>query len=256
MKPEELMANRARALAQVLNISTSVIRGELAEQLMSAYKTTVATGPFAGMALPSEAAWGDGDIPPKVLGCYEEELHAAVTRAAQRQPATIINIGCAEGYYAIGLARLLPSADVFAFDTSKKAQAICRSASAQNHVSARVHVAGECTKAALSRLLDGDGRKLLFVDCEGAELDLLDGDVAARAKSADIIIECHDFINPTITQTLAQRFSGSHTVERIDQSGRNPNKFGPLRQLDESFRWIAVSEGRPVSMNWLACWSR
>jgi hypothetical protein len=75
-------------------------------------------------------------------------------------------------------------------------------------------------------------------------------------KDTDVIVECHDFIDPSITETLIERFAASHTVERIEQGGRNPNAYPPLRQLDELYRWLAISEQRPVSMNWLACWSR
>src|SRR4051794_20091819 len=45
----------------------------------------VLAGPFAGMRMLEEASWGDGDIAPKLLGCYEQELHPALAKAAQRR---------------------------------------------------------------------------------------------------------------------------------------------------------------------------
>ena len=57
----------------------------------------------------------DGDLPPKLLCCYEAELHPAIERAAARNPQLIVTIGCAEGYYAVGMARVLLAARVHAF---------------------------------------------------------------------------------------------------------------------------------------------
>src|SRR5229473_2239235 len=69
----------------------------------------VLNGPFQGMMLASGSA--EGCYVPKLLGCYEAELHPYVAEAAQRGYEAIINVGTAEGYYAIGMARLLPSSN-------------------------------------------------------------------------------------------------------------------------------------------------
>jgi hypothetical protein len=39
----------------------------------------------------------------------------------------IINVGCAEGYCAVGMARLLPPGRIYAFDINPQAQDICAS---------------------------------------------------------------------------------------------------------------------------------
>jgi hypothetical protein len=58
----------------------------------------------------------EGCAVPKLLGCYEQELHPALNRAIDTDYGVILNIGCAEGYYPVGLARVLPTAHVIAFD--------------------------------------------------------------------------------------------------------------------------------------------
>jgi hypothetical protein len=45
---------------------------------------------------------------PKLLGCYEAELHGVIACALNTTYDTIIDIGCAEGYYAVGLALHFP----------------------------------------------------------------------------------------------------------------------------------------------------
>ena len=96
---------------------------------------TVQTGPFAGMVMHDVQTWGAGDdIGPQLLGTYEQELHEWLNRFVLKSPSTIINIGCAEGYYAVGLARLLSTARVLGFDTDLRAQEACRNNSILNRV--------------------------------------------------------------------------------------------------------------------------
>jgi hypothetical protein len=41
---------------------------------------------------------------PKFLGTYERELYSVIERAIELAPRYVLNIGCAEGFYAVGLA--------------------------------------------------------------------------------------------------------------------------------------------------------
>jgi hypothetical protein len=43
-------------------------------------------------------------------GCYEHELHGEIEQLVTRGFDAVLNIGCGEGYYAIGLARRMPTA--------------------------------------------------------------------------------------------------------------------------------------------------
>jgi SAM-dependent methyltransferase len=256
MKPEDMLAIRGRALADIYSMSGTVIRDELSEQMAAALQWTVGAGPFAGMKIVTDASWGDGIVIPKLFGCYEQELHSALSRAVARLPTLVIDIGCAEGYYAIGLARLLPKARVIAFDIDPKAQEICRAVASKNGVADRIRVEGECSPNNLAALVAAEDKKLLVVDCEGAERSLLTADVIRQMRNTDVIVECHDFMDAGITSALTGLFAQSHDVERIDQGGRNPNLYTPLRQLSEIYRWLVLCEFRPVTMNWLACWAR
>jgi 2-polyprenyl-3-methyl-5-hydroxy-6-metoxy-1,4-benzoquinol methylase len=230
-------------------------RAEITSALFKAQGGNVLSGPFAGMTMLPEASWGDGDLAPKLLGCYEAELHPALAKAIARDPRKVINIGCAEGYYAIGMARALPQARVFAFDTNTTAQQICGRAAAANRVAARANVGGTCTFDILRDIITKDDRTLLLVDCEGAELQLLDPAQVPSIQGCDVIVECHDFLDPAITSTLRQRFAASHDVEVVMEGPRDPNQFPALQRWQSSDRWLAVNENRPMTMNWLVCWA-
>ncbi|MGO9601849.1 MAG: hypothetical protein ACLQAT_00325 [Candidatus Binataceae bacterium] len=193
---------------------------------------------------------------PKLLGCYEEELHRPLEELVARKPVRILNIGCAEGYYAVGLARIVPDAKVFAYDIRIDAQTICRLAAETNGVGSRVTVGGPCTLDTLRTAIAREGRTLIVMDCEGAELALLDQTAVPELATCDILVECHDYVDRAITATLRRRFMTSHVVENIVEGARDPNKYALVRQWESLDRWLIVNEGRPEMMNWLLCRAR
>jgi len=270
--PETRPWSRRKIMSRLLRIAARSDRGELLHKLTEQVArlrvrelTTeiarstgllVQSGPFRGMILPARASWVDGDLTPKMLGCYEAELHAAVERAIARQPAVVVNVGCAEGFYAVGLARRLPHAQVWAFDTHDHARSVCAAAAAANGVGDRVGVGAACTPERLIELVPERGRALAILDCEGYEVDLITSAVARRIATCDLLIEAHDFIVAGATETLAQRLAATHAVERIVEQARDPNAFAALRDLSDVDRALAVCEFRPGIMTWLAAWSR
>jgi hypothetical protein len=247
---------RGQGLSQIASIGACVRRAEIAAWLVQHQGSKVATGPFCGMNLLEDVSWADGDLVPKLLGCYEEELHVAIINAVARSPSVVVNVGCAEGNYAVGFARLLRKARVVALDTDPKAQSICRRAAEANAVGDRLTVDGACTVEGLRTLISQTERTLLFVDCEGAEIQILDTSQVPRLSKCDIIVECHDFLDRSITSTLTKRLSDSHSIENVIEGPRDPNRFPLLRHLASADRWLAVNENRPQMMNWLVCWPR
>jgi hypothetical protein len=253
----DLNAMRTNAFWQILQQAAHVRRAEISEHLMRLNGGKVVSGPFAGMVLAPTTSWGvDGETSPKILGCYEEELHRAIETAIKRNPVTAINIGCAEGYYAVGMARRLPEARVFAHDIDEAALQVCREASAANGVADRLTVGGRCTPEMLRELFGRGEAGLAIIDCEGGEFELLDSTTLSALRRVDVIVECHDFIDRRITPTLVELFKATHDVEVIREGPRNPNAFSTLQRWSSLDRWLSVCEFRPEQMGWLACWAR
>jgi hypothetical protein len=76
----------------------------------------VTGGPFAGLRyVPRYVSWSV-DLIPKLLGTYEQELHPVIERWLNAGFDTFVDVGSAEGYYAVGLARGVEGARVHAFD--------------------------------------------------------------------------------------------------------------------------------------------
>ncbi len=217
------------------------------QQLIDAHPATVQTGPFKGMRY-GDAGLGSESV-AKWLGAYEMELHEIVERCCTTPYVTVINIGCAEGYYTVGLARRLPEAKLYAFDLNPTAAAQCRRLTTLNDVAPRVTVAGRCDLPRLQQLILG--RTLIVCDCEGAELELLDPAQAPRLAGADLLVELHDFLDPTISPTLVNRLAPSHTLSRLRSQPRDPARFPRLSRLRPKDQALALDEFRPGPMEWL-----
>ena len=87
--------------------------------LLNNQGTKVLQGPLSGMEFLSDSA--EGCHVAKLLGCYEQPLHPYIEQAISSEYQTILNIGCAEGYYAVGMSRRMPKTKMLAFDLNPKA---------------------------------------------------------------------------------------------------------------------------------------
>src|SRR5581483_6709125 len=243
--PVHLIRFRARARSEQRYAT-------LIRRLADEHGNAVIAGPFVGMRLTLEQHPGS-QLLPKLLGTYEQELHAELERLIDRGYQTIINVGCGEGYYAVGLALRNPSCEVFAFDIDSDAQRLCRMVAKLNGVDDRVHVSATCDHATLARLLTP--ASLVLVDCEGCELELLRPDLVSALKTADLIVETHDFIRPSISQEIANRFADTHRRSTLDAQARDSSSMPALRHLRRGDRHRAACEKRPP-MQWFVLEAR
>jgi SAM-dependent methyltransferase len=223
------------------------------EMFLKSMGNTVRHGPFKGMVIPppKEESWADGNFSTKVLGCYEFELHDAIAHAMSRNPKTVINVGCADGYYAIGLARLMPEVKVIAVDENVAAVNKCREYAERNGVGASVDVVVGSTMG----LPDIPGRRLYFIDVEGDELKLIDLQQCPQLITSDIIVECHDFLDKDISLKLSERLAESHAVEIIRARLPLFSRYEFLNQTPGIMQVLMVQEKRPMPTLWLACWA-
>jgi len=226
----------------------------LANRVLRSHGPVTQNGPFKGMICIRDAE--EGCLVPKLLGCYEEELVPAVEGFIQRGFDRFIDVGCASGYWLAGVALRMPRAEVFGFDIDRDALARCSELLALNKVQSRVRLLGLCTPVELERLIAG--RTLLFMDCDGPEYELLDPHLAPALRRADIIVECHDHINPRISSTLQGRFKETHLIQSISSRTREPSteRYPGLRALPRAHWAEALNERRPCVQKWLIMRSR
>jgi predicted O-methyltransferase YrrM len=207
----------------------------------------VAAGLFEGMAYVAKST--EGALMPRLLGTYESELHEPLRSLLAVPPDQVIDVGCAEGYYAVGLARLLADTRIHAHDTDPAARIACARLAEANGVADRVTVGGPLEAADFETF--GGARTLVILDVEGAEIDLLRPDLAPALKHMAIVVETHDVFRPGALAEIKARFEKTHVIEQIDEQ---PKQFAPpdwLRNLSQLDKLLAVWEWRQQPTPWL-----
>ncbi|MFC7397617.1 hypothetical protein ACFQU1_10475 [Chelatococcus sp. GCM10030263] len=185
----------------------------------------VLSGPFAGMRMELTQT-SRRQLLGYLLGTQELELRPAIEQIIARGYRTILNVGAADGYYAIGLAMKLPGASVVAFEALPEHHSQLRRAAKANGVAERVRLQGFCSACDLDReLRRAAAPAILVADIEGGEIDLLAPDKINGLRQTDILVETHDALVPGVTDILISRFRTTHDIERIWARPRRLSDF-------------------------------
>lgn len=204
-------------------------------------------GPFAGMEYVRAAT--EGALMPRLLGTYESELHPHLKAFADEGLDCVIDVGCAEGYYAVGLARMIPTVRVHAFDIDPKARAACADLAGRNNVSDRVVIGGEFKPDGFEAF--AGQRVLVLVDAEGAEVDILQPDKSPALAGMNLIVETHNVYRKDALETMVERFAPTHDIQQVDLQSKTligPPWVHTMPHLDQL---LAVWEWRIRQTPWL-----
>jgi hypothetical protein len=209
-------------------------------------------GVFAGMKYPGRASVVSPFF-PKLIGSYERELHPILERVCGGDYSEIVDIGCAEGYYAVGFALRLSRARVFAYDTDAHARTLCSRMAQLNGVSDRVTVGSQCTPHTLVSL-PLTSKALILSDCEGYEKELFTPGTVAFLRRHDVLIEVHDYVDPTISLRLSEVFEPTHdllVIHAVDDSKKAQQyRFPELEHFDLPSRRLLLGEYRTGTQEW------
>lgn len=228
--------------------------GQLADtaEFIKRYGPAVLAGPFKGLRFPP-AAFGH-HLAPKLMGVYEYHLLPCVEAAIERRPGQVVNIGAAEGFYAVGFALRLPESQGYAFDAAPSERRMTKLVAEENGLGRRLQVGGICTVNWLrDHLRPGD---LVFSDCEGGEEGLIDPVAAPALRACDLIVECHPHVVPGITERLIERFGATHEIERLKVAEAPKDVLPKVDSWTDADYRRAVSDGRWAEQDWLVLIAR
>lgn len=230
--------------------------GTLSERLtfswiILASRMKVISGPFSGMNYVPQSA--GSAYYPKLLGIYEKELANVIEAVIQRAPDLIVDAGSAEGYFAVGFAMRCPRAKVVAYDMDIRACYFLQMLAEGNRLRERIEIhCKPCTCSDLTFHLEGASRPFLLMDVEGAERVLLDPEEVSSLKSAEILVEVHEFPGePPLAGLLASRFAPTHRVAEISAQNRSVSDLPVSPGLFPKAAEAALNEGREMDQKWL-----
>jgi hypothetical protein len=242
--PAEPNSDLVNSLLRLLGQWRSIM---LANTYVSLEGARIWGGPFAGMEYVDTAS--EGALIPRLLGTYESELHPHLAAIAADGVDCVIDVGCAEGYYAVGLARMMPGVTVHAHDIDETARRLCADLARRNGVSDRVKIGGEFRPEDFQAF--AGRRVLVMVDTEGAEVDILRPDLGPALAGMNIIVETHDVFRPDALETLRTRFASTHDIVQVDTGVKALTGPPWLLGFSHMDQLLAVWEWRLRPTPWL-----
>lgn len=225
------------------------------DKYINVFASTIRYGVFQGVKLDYynlDALCSDLSLfaVSKFTGQYEIEIESWVKDAIKQNYNKIINIGCSDGYYALGFAAKMPHSKIIAYEQNEVHRLRFEKNIALNSLH-NIDVHGFCDIDQFKAILDNVSENiLLFLDIEGEEINFLDPNQFKNLKFCDIIVELHDFAYKDIEKIISSRFSNTHKIEIVGQIGRNPH-FAELIDLSEPVKLPLFSEYRPPNMKWM-----
>lgn len=206
-------------------------------------------GPFEGMQYISKSS--GSTLFPKLIGSYEESIQKIVQKSIITNYDKIIDVGCAEGYYAVGFAYKCPKSKIIACDLDEIAINNLNQLIDINNVSnVEIRHEGFDTES-LNQVLEKVEKTLLICDIEGHEVDLLDIEKVPNLRNVDMIIESHDCFIDGISEMLIKRFYDSHIIEVIINYDFLVNKYPILDDMPHNIAKYMTNEQRPSQMKFL-----
>ena len=215
-------------------------------------------GPFAGMLYPRGLV-PRGLFPgPYVAGSFECELDPIIEEIIAAEPEVLVNVGSAQGYYAVGLGRAVWEMAVIAYEADPVMRAAARRIALLNEVEPRVDARGLCTRWRARRART-PARGSLGLRGHGLRGG---GGRAGRhrrgalARAASLLVELHgaDGADGGSRPLLERRLRGSHELRIVHGEPRWASRFPELwsvhglRQID---RELVVAEYRQGIGEWL-----
>jgi hypothetical protein len=214
----------------------------------------ILAGPFRGMKYAPKAICGA--INPKLLGSYEKELIPVLGKISALSTDLLIDIGAAEGYYAVGMLYAKFVDRVVAFELIEEGRAMIRAMAEANGVDlAKLQIKSRCTPELLSEELRKCQRPVVIMDVEGYEAFLLDPIRLPELSSAHILVEMDDCCVAGLTEVIVSRMSATHELETIQVAKRGVEDLGSaaarLSWYPVRYQVSALSEFRPLGIHWL-----
>ena len=207
-------------------------------------------GPFAGLRY-AEMTSIASSLYPKLLGSYESELHPWIIEICEAGYTEITDVGCAEGFYAVGFALRVPKATVYAYDTYEGSRQLCAACAKLNRVAKRLKIRSLFTAEELGSIPIRH-RRLIVCDCDCGENDIFTEQTYRQFVDWDLLIETHDCYDITISTRLAELFRETHelrSILSIDDIQKAKTYDSPeLAGLDLATRRAILAEYRPTLM--------
>jgi hypothetical protein len=207
-------------------------------------------GVFKGLKLSNNVFWGEGDLGSKALGLYEQEIQTLLFELQDsKKRKTLIDIGGADGYFAIGALVSKLFTKVIVFEISSKGRETLRDNAVINCIENNLTILKEASSESFQNLVDSNlnlADSVVLCDIEGAEYDLFNDEILKKLLNSHIIIEIHcwDESMKKKKEEFHERVLKLFDIRKIRTQGRDFSPLTETHDLSDQDRSLLVSEGR------------
>lgn len=216
---------------------------------------SVKYGPFKNMKLESTTWWSSLDLGSMCLGEYEKELLIELTTSTKgRDNLTFIDIGAADGYYAVGMLFGKYVAKSICFEISEKGRDSIKKNWEKNNSLGQLLIYGDVFEDFDSNTKELDlSHCIILIDIEGLEFDFLSDNRLKIFSGATIFIEIHHWVSNFLSkyENLLMLCDKYFNIDIIQPLQKNTDLFEELREFTDDNRYLIFSESRPSQMRFL-----
>jgi len=197
-----------------------------------------------------DISWGRGDIASKIYGFYENKIQQ---KLKDINNPILIDIGAADGFFAIGSLKSKICEFCYAFEETKKSRENLSKTAKINNVQNKLSIIGKVTKDNFFTLLPSKinfSEVTILCDIEGGEFDFFSDEILATIRCSNIIIEIHKNHNKNLEIDLLERVKKYFDVSIIIDNDKNFESVSELHALNDIDRNLICSEGRSYIGKW------
>jgi hypothetical protein len=241
------ISSRNRILNEIKKEVYNVVKMSLGDR--------VGYGRFKGMVISTNGGWGgEQDRVTQQLGLYEKEVVEVISQLSSAD-RIFIDIGAANGYYAVGAALCLTYKKVIAYEMTDHGRNSIVLNSQLNGVSDKVEIKGCFDSKSISDLngIIGCEDFVFLVDIEGGEYEVLSEHFFSSFKKSYVIVELHPWLVNNVDR-ISELFSSAkftHNVTKIQNNGRDILNFPFFACIKEDYLCLSISENRDRPMEWV-----
>jgi hypothetical protein len=213
-------------------------------------KFIVQNGLFKNLKINKEISWGKADIASKVYGLYENKIQKIL---AQIKKPILIDIGAADGFFAIGSLHSKISKHCYAFEQSNLGRSALSKTAELNKVSENITIKGGVNSQNFLSLLPQDidfSKAIVLCDIEGEEYSFFTDNILKKLEKSHIIIEIHQTRNKNNEIKLMKRIKSKFNVTIITGSENDYSRLPEIQLLNDIDRNLIACEGRSYIGKW------
>lgn len=231
-------------------------RKQLSLLLYQEFNGIVRYGPFSGMHISDDSWWAVRDFGAMLLGIYEKEVLDHLSNMPETH-SVFIDIGAADGYYAMGLLRSGRYCKAICYEASEKGRLAIAKNAAMNQVADKVEIHGAADNSFCLELLGTSidlSTCVLLCDIEGGEFEIFRSEVLSSFQGSYLIIETHDRFFENGDELMSRLIGEASQYFKVSVLRTGSRDFSPYREtwhLTDTDRWLIASEGRSYMMSWL-----